>query len=245
MRLIVAKNYEEMSQRAADLIAAQVLQEEDSVLGLATGGSPVGTYDCLAELYREGRLDFSKVTSVNLDEYEGMTHDNPQSYWYFMNEHFYSRVNIRPENTHVPDGADPDPEHACRANDRIIEEVGGFDLQLLGIGPDGHIGFNEPADAFAVGTHLVTLEQSTIDANRRFFEKEEDVPRSAVTMGIGSIMRARRIVLVANGENKQDPVLASFFGPVTPKMPASILQLHPNCTVVLDEAAAAKIRDRI
>ena len=123
--------------------------------------------------------------------------------------------------------------------------MGGIDLQLLGIGPDGHIGFNEPADAFAVGTHLVTLEQSTIEANRRFFEKEEDVPRSAVTMGIGSIMRARRIVLVANGENKQDPVLASFFGPVTPKMPASILQLHPNCTVVLDEAAAAKIRDRI
>ncbi len=245
MRFIVAKNYEEMSQRAADLIAAQVLQKEDSVLGLATGGSPVGTYDCLAKMYNEGRLDFSKVKSVNLDEYEGMTHDNPQSYWYFMNEHFYSRVNIRPENTHVPDGADPDAAHACSAYDRIIEEVGGIDLQLLGIGPDGHIGFNEPADTFAVGTHLVKLEQSTIEANRRFFEREEDVPRSAVTMGIGSIMRARRIVLVANGENKQDPVFASFFGPVTPKMPASILQLHPNCTVVLDEAAAAKIRDRI
>lgn len=245
MRFIVAKNDEELSQRAADLIAAQVILKPDCVLGLATGSSPIGTYDCLAKWYQEGRLDFSHVTSINLDEYQGLTPDNPQSYHYFMNEHFYSRVNIRPENTHVPDGADPDAERACKAYDKIIEEAGGIDLQLLGIGPDGHIGFNEPADAFSVGTHCVALDPSTIQANQRFFTDGQEVPRHAYTMGIGSILRARKIVLIASGAAKKAPVEASFFGPVVPSMPASILQLHPDCTVVLDEAAAAGIRDRI
>ena len=239
MKIIVTKDYEEMSKRAADVIFAQVLMKEDSVLGLATGSSPEGLYKCLVKRYEKGRIDFSGVTTINLDEYQGLSHDNEQSYWYFMNKHFHSHVNVKPENIHVPDGSNMDARKACREYDEIIEKAGGIDLQLLGIGRNGHIGFNEPAEDFPKFTHCVDLTESTIQANARFFDKPEDVPTQAYTMGIGTIMRAKRILLIASGKDKAAIVKEALFGPVRPQVPASILQLHPDVTVVLDEEAAS------
>jgi glucosamine-6-phosphate deaminase len=241
MKIIRAKDYADMSRKAANVISAQVIMKPNCVLGLATGGTPVGTYQQLIEWYNKGDIDFSEVTTVNLDEYRGILKDNPQSYWYFMHKNFFDSVNVRPEAIHVPDGADLDAQEACRNYDQIIHNVGGIDLQLLGIGPDGHIGFNEPNAAFELGTHCVELTESTIEANKRFFEKKEDVPRQAYTMGIKSIMQARKVLMVANGANKADIIKTAFFGPVTPEVPASILQMHPDFTLVLDAEAAAKI----
>jgi glucosamine-6-phosphate deaminase len=241
MKIIRAKDYKDMSRKAANVISAQVIMKPNCVLGLATGGTPVGTYQQLIEWYNKGDIDFSEVTTVNLDEYRGILKDNPQSYWYFMHKNFFDSVNVRPDHIHVPDGADLDAEEACREYDQIIHNVGGIDLQLLGIGPDGHIGFNEPNAAFELGTHCVELTESTIEANKRFFEKKEDVPRQAYTMGIKSIMQARKVLMVANGANKADIIKTAFFGPVTPEVPASILQMHPDFTLVLDEEAAAKV----
>lgn len=245
MKIIVTKDYEEMSKRAADVIFAQVLMKEDSVLGLATGSSPEGLYKCLVKRYEKGRIDFSGVTTINLDEYQGLSHDNEQSYWYFMNKHFHSHVNVKPENIHVPDGSNMDAGKACREYDEIIERVGGIDLQLLGLGPDGHIGFNEPADSFAAGTHCVKLEESTIEANKRFFNSKDEVPRKAYTMGVGTIMKAKKVLMVVSGKGKAGIVKESFFGPVKPQVPASILQMHPDFTLVLDEDAAKEIKDLI
>ena len=241
MRIIEAKDYQDMSRKAANIISAQVIMKPDCVLGLATGSSPIGTYDQLVEWYEKGDLDFSKVKSVNLDEYRGLTHDNDQSYYYFMHEHLFDRVNIIPENTNVPDGTEPDAEKECARYEELIASLGGVDLQLLGLGHNGHIGFNEPAEAYPLTTNCVNLTESTIEANKRFFASADDVPKQAYTMGIGTIMKAKKILVVVNGEDKADIVAKAFFGPVTPLVPASVLQLHSDVTVVADAAALSKI----
>ena len=241
MRIYEAKDYKEMSRKAANILSAQVILKPDSVLGLATGSTPIGMYDQLVEWYKKGDLDFSKVKTVNLDEYKGLTHDNDQSYYYFMHEHLFDRVNIDPANTNVPDGTEEDPEKECARYEKLIESMGGVDIQLLGIGHNGHIGFNEPDSTFAKTTHCVDLAESTIEANKRFFASVDDVPRQAYTMGIGTIMKAKKILLIVNGESKADAVAKAFFGPVTPEVPASILQFHSDVVVIGDSAALSKI----
>ena len=236
-----ASDYASMSRKAANIISAQVIMKPDCVLGLATGSTPIGTYKQLIEWYNKGDLDFSRVTSVNLDEYKGLSGDNDQSYRYFMSHNFFDHININKSRTFVPDGTDPDSEHACARYNEIIREVGGIDLQLLGLGHNGHIGFNEPGSAFEKETHCVDLTERTIEANKRFFEKEEDVPRQAYTMGIKTIMQAKKILLVVSGEDKAEIVKTAFQGPVTPAVPASILQLHNDVTIVADEAALSKM----
>lgn len=237
MKIIHAKDYADMSRKAANIISAQVILKPDCVLGLATGSTPIGAYHQLIDWYKKGDVDFSQVKTYNLDEYRGLTHEDPQSYHYFMNKEFFSGINIDLANTHVPDGANPDAKAACKAYDKMVADAGYPDLQLLGIGRNGHIGFNEPADAFSKGTHCVDLTESTIEANSRLFEKEEDVPRQAYTMGVQTIMNARMILMVANGKNKAQAVHDMCFGPVAPSCPASILQLHANCVVVADDEA--------
>ena len=241
MRIYEAKDYQEMSRKAANILSAQVILKPDSVLGLATGSTPIGMYDQLVEWYKKGDLDFSKVKTVNLDEYKGLTHDNDQSYYYFMHEHLFDRVNIDPANTNVPDGTEEDPEKECARYEKLIESMGGVDIQLLGIGHNGHIGFNEPDSTFAKTTHCVDLAESTIEANKRFFASVDDVPRQAYTMGIGTIMKEKKILLIVNGESKADAVAKAFFGPVTPEVPASILQFHSDVVVIGDSAALSKI----
>ena len=242
MKIYKTKNYEEMSKKAAHIIASQVILNPDCVLGLATGSTPVGTYKNLIEWYNNGDLDFSQITSCNLDEYRGLSGEHDQSYRYFMNHNLFDHVNIRKECTYVPDGLEEDSDKAARDYDQIIADQGGIDLQLLGLGHNGHIGFNEPADEFPKGTHVVDLTESTIQANKRFFASEADVPRQAYTMGIGTIMRAKKILLVASGEGKADIIAKAFTGPITPEVPASILQLHNDVTVVCDKAAMSKIK---
>ena len=232
MKFITVESYEELSKEAARIIAKQVFSKPDSVLGLATGSSPVGTYNCLAEWFEKGEVDFSKATSVNLDEYVGLSGDNDQSYRYFMNQNLFKKINIRMEETFVPNGCAEDLEKECKAYDALIEKLGGIDLQLLGIGLDGHIGFNEPDEVFTKETHIVDLDPSTIEANARFFASTEDVPKKAVTMGIGAIMQAKKVLLIANGEKKAEILNKAFYGPITPKVPASVLQLHPDVTVL-------------
>ncbi len=240
MRVIRTADYEEMSERAANIIAAQLILDPRSVLGLATGTTPIGTYQRLIKMYESGLIDFSQVSTYNLDEYRGLTHDDPQSYHFFMADNLFNHVNIDLANTHVPDGSNPDADAACKGYDDIVEAAGYTDLQLLGIGNNGHIGFNEPAGDFPVGTHCVDLTESTIQANSRLFEKEEDVPRQAYTMGVGTILKSRRVLILASGEAKADAVRAMIYGPVVPECPASALQLHTDCIVVADEAALSK-----
>ncbi|MGN0264287.1 MAG: glucosamine-6-phosphate deaminase [Oliverpabstia sp.] len=239
MRFIVTKDYNDMSRKAANIISAQIITKPNCVLGLATGSTPVGTYKQLVEWYNKGDLDFSEVSTVNLDEYKGLDHDNDQSYYYFMMNNLFKHVNIDLSRTHVPDGTEPDSEKACADYEEIVRSYGGIDLQLLGLGHNGHIGFNEPSDNFAKVTHCVDLTESTIKANARFFEKIEDVPTQAYTMGIGTIFKAKRILLIASGKDKAEIVKKAFCGPIDPQVPASILQLHPDVTVVLDEDAAS------
>ena len=241
MRIIETKDYADMSRKAANIIAAQIIMKPASVLGLATGSSPIGTYDNLVAMYENGDLDFSDITTVNLDEYKGLDRANDQSYYYFMHKNLFDRVNIDPERTNVPNGMEPDAEKECKRYEEFINSLGGVDLQLLGLGHNGHIGFNEPAPAFDKVTHCVDLTESTIEANKRFFASADDVPRQAYTMGIGTIMRAKKVLLVASGEDKADIVAKAFFGDVTPDVPASILQMHPDVTIVCDEAALSKI----
>lgn len=241
MKICVAKDYNEMSRKAANVIGAQVIMKPNCVLGLATGSSPIGTYKELIKRYEEGDLDFSQVKSVNLDEYKGLPRDNDQSYYYFMNDNFFDHINIDKANTNVPNGMEPDAEKECARYEELIASLGGVDLQLLGLGHNGHIGFNEPDSAFAQTTHCVDLTESTIEANKRFFASADDVPRQAYTMGIGTIMRAKKILLIVNGEAKADIVAKAFFGPVTPEVPASILQLHNDVVIVGDKAALSKI----
>ena len=239
MRFIVTKDYNDMSRKAANIISAQIITKPNCVLGLATGSTPVGTYKQLVEWYNKGDLDFSEVSTVNLDEYKGLDHENDQSYYYFMMNNLFKHVNIDLSRTHVPDGTEPDPEKACADYEKIVKSYGGIDLQLLGLGHNGHIGFNEPADDFPKVTHCVDLTESTIKANARFFEKIEDVPTQAYTMGIGTILKAKRILLIASGKDKAEIVKKAFCGPIDPQVPASILQLHPDVTVVLDKDAAS------
>ena len=237
MRIICAKDYKEMSEMAADIIGAQVLLKPDAVLGLATGSTPIGTYEDLVRRYEAGRLDFSKIKTVNLDEYRGLTRDNDQSYYYFMHSHLFDHININKNNTKVPDGMEPDALKAGQDYENIIKNYGGIDLQLLGLGNNGHIGFNEPGDEFIDKTHVVDLTESTIEANKRFFASIDDVPKQAYTMGIGSIMRAKRVLMVVNGKGKAEIVKEAFFGPITPKVPASILQLHNDFILIGDVEA--------
>lgn len=245
MRFVKARDYNDMSRKAANIISAQIIVKPDSVLGLATGSSPLGAYKCLTHWYEKGDLDFSQVTSVNLDEYRGLTHDNNQSYYYFMNENLFSHINIDKSKTYVPDGTIEDAEVACSRYDEIVRSTGGVDLQLLGLGHNGHIGFNEPDGVFAKGTHCVNLSPTTIEANSRFFASKDEVPTQAYTMGIQTIMKAKRILVIVSGADKADIVEKAFFGDVTPWVPASILQLHQDVTIVGDEDAFAKIADRI
>lgn len=236
MRFYQCKDYYTVSRKAANLISAQVIMKPNAVLGLATGSSPIGTYAQLVRWYEKGDLDFSEVTSVNLDEYVGLSPDNDQSYRYFMNQHLFDHVNINKENTYVPNGLTTDIEKECADYDARIADLGGIDLQLLGIGKNGHIGFNEPNTAFETTTHKVKLKDSTIEANARFFNSREDVPTHAITMGLKSIMLAKKILLIANGQAKMDILKKALYGPVTPEIPASILQLHPDLTVVCTES---------
>lgn len=239
MKFIIAEDYDAMSRAAANVIAGYVTSHADCVLGLATGSTPIGLYGCLVKDYEAGVLSFKDVTSFNLDEYRGLDPQHDQSYRYFMEHNLFSHVDIEAARTHVPDGACPDAEAACAAYEQAIAEAGGLGLQLLGLGHNGHIGFNEPAPDFPKYTHCVTLTESTINANSRLFDSIDDVPREAYTMGIGTIMGAKEILVVASGADKADIVRRAFFGPVTPDVPASVLQFHPNVTVIVDKEAGA------
>ncbi len=230
-----------MSRLAANLISAQVIMKPECVLGLATGSTPIGTYDQLTEWVAKKDLSFARVRSVNLDEYWGLSGEHEQSYRYFVQKNLFSRVDIRLENTHVPNGLAGDAAAECARYDRLIESLGGIDLQLLGMGRNGHIGFNEPGDSFQLGTHVVDLAPSTIEANQRFFASERDVPRQAVTMGIMHIMQAKKILVAVSGEEKAEAVARAFSGPVTPQVPASILQIHPDVVLVGDRAALSRL----
>lgn len=235
MNFIKVNNYDELSKKAANIIAAQVISKPNCVLGLATGSTPLGTYEKLAEYNKAGDVDFSQVTSVNLDEYQGLDGNNDQSYRYFMDNNLFCKINIDKAKTFVPDGCAADLAQEGKRYDELIKSLGGIDLQLLGIGLDGHIGFNEPDQVFVGETHEVVLDESTIEANARFFASKDDVPKKAITMGMMSIMQAKKILLIANGKNKKDIVEKSFNGPITPLVPASILQLHPDVTVIFSE----------
>ena len=240
MRIIKTADYNAMSKTAANIIAAQMILKPNSVLGLATGSSPIGTYKELIKKYEAGDIDFSDITTVNLDEYRGLPRTNDQSYYYFMNDNFFNHVNIDKARTHVPNGEE-DAEVECGNYEALIKELGGIDLQLLGLGHNGHIGFNEPAEAFDKTTHCVDLTESTIEANKRFFASIDDVPKQAYTMGIGTIMAVKKILVIVSGADKAAIVKKAFTGPVTPTVPASILQMHPDVTVVCDAAAYAEL----
>lgn len=235
MKFITVDTYKELGRKAANIIAAQVISKPNCVLGLATGSTPIGTYDRLVEMYNDGDLDFSAVTSVNLDEYVGLDGESDQSYRWFMNHHLFDRVNINKEQTFVPGGKVSDLEAEAKAYDQRIKALGGIDLQLLGIGLDGHIGFNEPDSCFTGETHVVKLHPSTIEANARFFGDISEVPTEAITMGMEAIMQAKKVLLVANGPKKKEILEKAFFGPITPEVPASILQLHPDLTVIFSQ----------
>lgn len=241
MQIYKATDYKDMSRKAANIISAQVIMKPNCVLGLATGSTPIGTYQQLIEWYKKGDLDFSDVTTVNLDEYKGLPRTNDQSYYYFMHQNLFDQVNINPENTHLPNGMEPNSEKECVRYESLIHSFGGVDLQLLGLGHNGHIGFNEPGEAFEKETHCVDLQERTIEANKRFFASADDVPKQAYTMGIKTIMQAKKILVIVSGEDKADIVAKAFFGPVTPAVPASILQMHNDVTLVGDEAALSKI----
>ncbi|MBO5358906.1 MAG: glucosamine-6-phosphate deaminase [Clostridia bacterium] len=234
MQFIKVENYEQLSEKAAQIIADVVINKPDCVLGLATGSSPIGTYKNLVKWNKEGKLDFSKVMSINLDEYEGLDGEHDQSYRYFMNDNLFNHINIDKANTFVPNGKADDIDAECKNYDQRIADHG-IDIQLLGIGLDGHIGFNEPDEFFTKETHKVVLDESTIVANARFFESIDDVPKTAITMGMGGIMSAKKVLLIANGQSKKDIIEKAFFGPITPKVPASILQLHNDVTVIFSE----------
>ena len=238
MKIIRAKDYQDMSRKAANIISAQVIMKPNCVLGLATGGTPVGTYAQLVDWYNKGDLDFSEVTTVNLDEYRGLPKEHPESYWSFMHHNLFDHVNIDPARINLPDGTNLDTAAECARYNGIIHKLGGIDLQLLGIGPNGHIGFNEPGQAFELETHCIDLAPTTIEANKRFFDGNEAlVPKQAYTMGIKTIMQARKVLVVANGKAKAQAVKDAVTGPVTPACPGSILQLHPDCILVADEEA--------
>lgn len=237
LNICKAETVEEAARLAADRFQELLCTKPACVLGLATGSTPIPLYRELIAREQAGRIDFSRVRSVNLDEYKGLAPDHPQSYRRFMQENLFDHISIRPENTYVPDGLATDVDAMCSAYERTIEDLGGVDLQLLGLGHDGHIGFNEPGDHFPIRTHETALAEITRQANARFFASEAEVPTAAYTMGVGTVMAARRILMIVTGADKSDILHKAFFGPVTPWVPASILQFHPNVTLICDRAA--------
>ena len=243
MKIYKVKNYDEMSKKAATLLAAQVISNPESVLGLATGSTPVGTYEYLSKWYKEGYLDidFSGVKVVNLDEYKGIDRNNKQSYYYFMRHNLFNNINIKSENTHIPDGLEEDESKACREYEAVIKSLGGIDMQLLGIGANGHIGFNEPGNMFIKDCHCIKLTDTTIEANSRFFADKDEVPKKAYTMGIGNIMEAKKILLLASGTAKANAIKQLLSGEVAAGVPASVLQLHHDVTIIADEEALSKV----
>lgn len=242
MKIIVVNDYKEMSKEAAVLVKKQIEEKETSVLGLATGSTPIGMYKELIEFCKKGEIDFSKVQTFNLDEYYGLNGENEQSYHYYMNNNFFGHINIKAENTHIPNGMSTNIEEECRNYEFMIESCGGIDLQILGIGNNGHIGFNEPGSSLDARTQLVDLKEKTIEANSRFFESKDEVPKKALSMGIRTIMNAKKIVLLASGDDKADAIYRTVQGKIDNSMPASILQLHPNVTIILDKAAARLLK---
>lgn len=237
MRIYVTEDYNAMSRRVANILSAQVILKPACVLGLATGSTPVGAYKQLVEWYKKGDLDFSQVRSINLDEYVGLAPTHDQSYRYFMQSNLFDHVNIVPANTNVPNGLAENAAEECRRYNEVIHTLGPIDLQLLGMGHNGHIGFNEPSDAFELETHVVDLAETTIQANARFFACADEVPRQAMTMGIQTIMQAKKVLVAVSGKDKAEIVKKAFTGPVTPQVPASILQMHPDVILVGDKAA--------
>ena len=244
MRVIIEKDYEEMSKRAATVVAKIVRNRPDCVLGLATGSTPVGMYKELIRMHREEGLDFSRVTTFNLDEYYGLPPTHDQSYRYFMQENLFDGINVAPGRISVPSGTTSDVEGFCAEYERMIEDAGGIDIQVLGIGGDGHIAFNEPGSSLGSRTRLVTLDELTIEDNARFFEKKEDVPRFAVTMGVGTILEAKCCLLMVNGAKKADVLAKAIEGPITSQVTASALQLHPDVVTVVDEEATSGLERR-
>lgn len=237
MRIILCENYDEMSEKAANIFAAQLTLKPDSVLGLATGSTPVGMYKKLIEKNKAGEIDFAAVRTFNLDEYYPINRNNSQSYFTFMNENLFSHINIDIKNTHVPNGETDDAEKECKEYEKMLNEAGGVDLQVLGIGQNGHIAFNEPDDALFSYTHVTNLTKNTIEANSRFFESEKDVPTQAITMGMASIMSAKKIILLANGANKKDAVKELLNDKITTSVPATLLKLHPDVVLICDKDA--------
>lgn len=244
MRIYQGKDYKDLSEKAAEIISAEIFMNPKAVLGLATGSTPIGTYEELVKLYEQGKIDFSQVTSINLDEYKGLGPDDDQSYRYFMNYHLFDHVNIDKNNTYVPNGLEKDSSKACKEYNELIEKVGGADLQVLGLGGNGHIGFNEPGEEFDKETHCVKLAESTIEANSRFFVSKEEVPTEAYSMGIKNIMSAKKILLIATGKRKAEALYNALYGPITPKVPASILQLHNDLAVFADSEALSIIKEK-
>ena len=243
MRIIVCENYEEVSKKAAQMILSQVTLKPNSVLGLATGSTPIGMYENLVKLNKNGDIDFSEVRTFNLDEYYNLPKENDQSYHYFMYQNLFNHININPANIHIPNGMTNDVDAECERYDSLIKEAGGVDIQVLGIGNNAHIGFNEPTVNFEKGTHLVELEESTIEANSRFFDNIEDVPKKAITMGVGSIFKSKKILLIATGENKAEAIYNTVYGKVVPEVPASILQFHSDIVLILDKDAAKLLKE--
>lgn len=241
MRILVCEDYEEMSKKAAQIILSQITLKPNSVLGLATGSTPIGMYRNLVEMYENGLVDFSDVITFNLDEYYKLPISNNQSYHYFMQENLFSKININSKNIHIPNGMADDIESECSNYEEAIKDAGGIDIQVLGIGRNAHIGFNEPTISFEKGTHLVDLTPSTIEANARFFDCIEEVPKKAITMGTGSIFKSRKIMLLAYGEDKAEAIYNTIHGKITPEIPASILQFHGDIVIILDKKAASKL----
>ncbi len=242
MEIVISNSADELNLKGAEYFERLLLTKPDAVLGLATGSTPIGLYNELIKKYKAGKIDFSRAKAVNLDEYIGLSQSDIQSYSYFMRQNLFSHINIDPANCHIPNGIVDDIDEECRRYERVIKSLGGIDLQLLGIGHDGHIGFNEPGDSFEKGTHPVELARETISANARFFESIEKVPRRAITMGIKGIMNAKSILLVATGADKASIVRRALMGPIDPRIPGSVLQLHPNLTVLLDISAAGELQ---
>ena len=243
MKIYMTEDYQTMSRKAANILSAQIILKPNSVLGLATGSTPIGMYKQLVIWYEKGDLDFAQIKTVNLDEYVGLEPTHEQSYRYFMQNNLFDHVNINPANTNVPDGLVADPQAECDWYNQVIRKLGGIDIQVLGMGHNGHIGLNEPGNAFELETHVVDLSERTIQANARFFASADEVPRQAMTMGIKSIMMAKKILMLVSGEDKAEAVWKAFAGPVTPQVPASILQLHPYVTLVGDKAALSKLME--
>ncbi len=241
MRIVVVDNYEEMSKKAATMVVSQVILKPDSVLGLATGDTPIGMYREIINIYKNQNLNFSHVKTFNLDEYYGLSKDNNQSYYYFMMNNLFNHVNIDKDNINIPNGMMNDIEKECKEYESSIVKAGGIDLQILGIGVNGHIGFNEPGESFEAETHLVNLDEKTIESNSRFFSSKDEVPTRAISMGIKTILYSKKIILLACGKNKADAIFKTIKGKITPNVPASILQLHEDVVVIVDKEAASKL----